>query len=455
MPGPAAGHPIASYPNHPSLRGLALPTERASSGFLVLSGEPPARAATSEPRSPDVSVIVPCWNRVTTIDRALSSILDEREVALEVVVVDDGSTDGTAEAVRRIAERDPRVVLLVSPENEGPSAARNRALPAVRGQWLAFVDADDRLPPGALAALYRAATATDALAVIGQRLWSDGVRTWITHLYDQPDIRAPGRKSLARNPGLLYYAAPTGKLFHRSCWQGLTFEGRILGDQPWTLRALLRAGDRIEVIADDVYVWLRPPEGSDFVTITATRHGSPVVAAEAVRVAIGALRAVADEADRSLADPADRETVVAAYFDRLVRADTAGALARAAQSGDPAAATLFEAVTAYLRAAPPAVVGRSRATVPWLLLPPVAYWRQLPVSARAAYWSMVGAVARPQRDARDGPSPVARAGVWVLVRAGRRWRRPGSRPAVDALLGLASVAGAALVALWKRVRGRP
>jgi hypothetical protein len=412
-------------------------------------------AAAPEPGSPAVSVIVPCWNRVATIDRALASILDERDVALEVIVVDDGSTDGSAEAVRRVAARDPRVVLLSSPENEGPSAARNRALRVVRGEWLMFVDADDRLPPGGLAALYRGATATDALVVIGQRVWSDGARTWITHLYDRTDIRAPGRKSLVRNPGLLYYAAPTGKLFHRSCWQGLTFEGRILGDQPWTVCAMLRAGDRIEVIADDVYVWLRPPAGSDFVTITATRHGSPVIAAEAVRVAIGALRQVADEAGRCLADERDRETVVAAYFDRLVRADTAGALARAAQSGDPSAVTLFEAVTALLRAAPPAVVGRSRVTVPWLLLPPLAYWRQLPVVARAAYWPMVGAVARAQRGTGDAGALVARAGVWALVRASARWRRPGSRPIVDALLGLASVVGSVSVALWKRLRGGP
>jgi hypothetical protein len=421
----------------------------------VVSDELPVRAVPPEPGSPVVSVIVPCWNRVATIDRALDSILDERDVLLEVVVVDDGSTDGSADAVRQVAARDPRVVLLSSPQNEGPSGARNRALRVVRGEWLMFVDADDRLPQGGLAALYRAATTADALVVIGQRVWSDGARTWITHLYDRTDIRATGRKSLARNPGLLYYAALTGKLFHRSCWQGLSFEGRILGDQPWTVRALLRAGDRIEVIADEVYVWLRPPAGSDFVTITATRQGSPVVAAEAVRVAIGALRQVADEADRCLANLSDREIVVAAYFDRLVRADTAGALARAAQSGDPAAVTLFEAVTAFLRAAPPAVVGQSRVTVPWLLLPPVAYWRQLPVAARAAYWPMVGEVAKAQRGTSGAGSLVARASVWALTRAGARWRRPASRPVVDALLGLASVAGSALVALWKRLRNRP
>ena len=82
-------------------------------------------------------------------------------------------------------------------------------------------------------------------------------------------------KVLASAPGLVYYASATGKAFHRSLVGDLRFEGRVLGDQPWTLRALLRAGDRIEVIADDVYVWLRQPtELSDPRSITATSRST-------------------------------------------------------------------------------------------------------------------------------------------------------------------------------------
>ena len=93
--------------------------------------------------------------------------------------------------------------------------------------------------PGGLAAMAAVARSTDALAVIGQRILSDGERTWIPKLYDQPDAREPGRKSLVRNPGLMFTASVTGKLFHSTCATGLRFEGRVLGDQPWALRALL------------------------------------------------------------------------------------------------------------------------------------------------------------------------------------------------------------------------
>ncbi len=65
-------------------------------------------------------------------------------------MVDDGSRDDTAAIVEALAATDPRVVLLRQPENGGVSAARNRALEAARGEWIAFVDADDRLLPGGL-----------------------------------------------------------------------------------------------------------------------------------------------------------------------------------------------------------------------------------------------------------------------------------------------------------------
>jgi hypothetical protein len=399
---------------------------------------------------PQVSIVIPSWNAAASVGRALDSVLAERGVELECVVVDDGSVDGTADVVREIAARDPRVVLVASPVNEGVSAARNRGLDAVRGEWLTFLDADDRLLPGAIGALHGAAVRAGAAAVVGQRVWSDGVRTWITNLYDRPDIRVPGRKSLRHNPGLMFYASATGKLFRRSCWDDLRFEGRVLGDQPWTIRALLRAGDRIEVIGDIVYEWTRPRPGNEFATITAAKHDSAQLAAEAVRVAVGALQTVADEADRALADPSDRHTVVAGYVDRLVRADFAGPVARAAAGSDRGAAELFEAVAAFLAAAPPEIVAGSAAIPSRLLWRPVAHWRRLAPATRAGLWAMVAATDAADRAAPTGPlGPRAR--TRLLAAAGAAWQGR-ARPVVDALLGLVSIVAEAGLALRARMR---
>src|SRR6185369_16054412 len=96
------------------------------------------------------------WNAEGSIRRALDSVLAEHDLDLECVVVDDGSTDGTARIVAEVAVADPRVVLVALPHNGGVSAARNRGLEAVRGEWLTLLDADDRFLPGGLSRLHAA-----------------------------------------------------------------------------------------------------------------------------------------------------------------------------------------------------------------------------------------------------------------------------------------------------------
>ena len=342
-------------------------------------------------RGPLVSVLVPAWNAAASIGRALDSVLDDPDAQVQVVVVDDASTDRTVATVRAIAARDPRVELIESAVNGGPSAARNVGLPTLRGEWTTFLDADDRMLPGGLAALVDAATRTDALAVVGQRVWSDGRTTWISRAYDRPDIRVPGRKSLLTHPGLLYYASGTGKLFHRSCIEGLRFEGRVLGDQPWTIRALLRAGDRIEVIADDVYEWTRPAPGSTDSSITSRKHASAALAGEAVLVAIDASAAVRDEADRVLADPADRELIDAAYVGRLMRSDFAGPVRRAVETRDPGMTPLFEALRRFVEGTPPTTLVASRSAGS-LVRPPLVGWNRMTPAGRRAYLALLAAL---------------------------------------------------------------
>lgn len=115
----------------------------------------PLRGAGSRPPpdpAPLVSVVVPARNAGTTVEAALASALDGQGVPLEVIVVDDGSTDDTARLVSDAARRDPRIRLLRG-AGEGAGAARNRAIAAARGAWIAPLDADDRFRPGRLARL--------------------------------------------------------------------------------------------------------------------------------------------------------------------------------------------------------------------------------------------------------------------------------------------------------------
>ena len=98
--------------------------------------------------APPVSVVVPAFNRAGSIRAALESVLRQTWADFELIVVDDGSTDGTPEAARALD--DPRLRVIVTPRNMGASAARNLGIAEARGPWIAFQDSDDEWLPSKL-----------------------------------------------------------------------------------------------------------------------------------------------------------------------------------------------------------------------------------------------------------------------------------------------------------------
>lgn len=120
--------------------------------------------------APRVSVILPAYNAADCLPSALESVLDQSFRDIEVIVVDDGSRDATAAVAAAAARADARVRLLAggtgARKNMGAAAARNRAMAAARGEWLALLDADDRFEPGRLARLVALAQAQSADVVL-------------------------------------------------------------------------------------------------------------------------------------------------------------------------------------------------------------------------------------------------------------------------------------------------
>ena len=102
---------------------------------------------------PSVSVIIAAYNAANYIERACASALSQKDVTVEVLVVNDCSTDRTAERVLALSARDARIKLLATPVNSGPAAARNIGLAAATGAWCAILDADDAFAPDRLARL--------------------------------------------------------------------------------------------------------------------------------------------------------------------------------------------------------------------------------------------------------------------------------------------------------------
>src|SRR5690348_9715426 len=97
------------------------------------------RGGRGPPAAPRASVVIPTYNAAGFIHRTISSVLDQDFDDIEVIVVDDGSTDATASIVETFDDR----VRLIRQSNAGVAAARNRAIAVARGELVAFLDHDD------------------------------------------------------------------------------------------------------------------------------------------------------------------------------------------------------------------------------------------------------------------------------------------------------------------------
>lgn len=137
--------------------------------------DPGALAALAAPR---ISVGIPLYNRRALIGPAITSALAQEHPPFEIIVVDDGSTDGSGEVVQALARTHPRVRYLRQ-DNAGSAAARNRLLEEFEGDWIAFLDSDDQWTPQKLSAaveLMRADRAVEFVHSNRAHCWPDGRR---------------------------------------------------------------------------------------------------------------------------------------------------------------------------------------------------------------------------------------------------------------------------------------
>ncbi len=213
-----------------------------------------------------VSVVVPVHDVAGYLPQCLDSVLASHHRALDVVVVDDGSTDASGDIADAYAARDSRV-RVVHTANQGLGAARNEGLRHVRGDLLAFADSDDVVPPTAYAVLVRALERSGSDLVTGSVLLleqgPDGPALreppWMRRLHTPPRtaIRA------VEHPEILGDVFAWNKLYRRAWWErlGLSWpEGVRYEDQPTTTRAYL-AGT-FDVLAQPVYHWRIRSDGS-------------------------------------------------------------------------------------------------------------------------------------------------------------------------------------------------
>ena len=171
---------------------------------------------------PPVSIVVPVYNVSRYLPQCLESVLSQTYQNIEVLIVDDGSTDGSGSICDRFAERDPRI-RVIHTDNRGLSAARNLGLESISGAFISFIDSDDWIEPNTVETLVKAALQTKADVVtmkacmeyVGKTSYPRVVKKR-SHVYRGGDILAAYAEGLLGN-------AAWNKLYRAECFRDLRF----------------------------------------------------------------------------------------------------------------------------------------------------------------------------------------------------------------------------------------
>ena len=193
-------------------------------------------------KDPLVSVIVPAYKAEETLENCINSLTSQTYRNLEIIVADDCSPDGTQALARRLAAADGRVRVFTTPQNSGPSQARNFGMEQANGDWIAFCDSDDTLEPQALEAAVTAAQENDADCVVWSYVSEYGEVKKEKHIFD-------GDRVLTNSEMFLCVLGPLGeRLAHPEhihslspLWSKL-FKSSIIQANRLTIREIKEVG---------------------------------------------------------------------------------------------------------------------------------------------------------------------------------------------------------------------
>ena len=201
-----------------------------------------------------ISVIVPVYNIMDCLERCVKSICTQTWENLEILLVDDGSTDGTGALCDQLAKKDGRIRVFHK-ENGGSSSARNLGIREAKGEWLGFVDSDDWIEPQMYERLLGAALFSGASIAQASRdeIDEEGTR--------RPDVCAPPKEELTRSAEeflrtLLLHEGDCSfctKLVKRELFAGRAFPEGKLNEDFYLLVELLWTGAAVRIVPEQLY----------------------------------------------------------------------------------------------------------------------------------------------------------------------------------------------------------
>jgi glycosyltransferase involved in cell wall biosynthesis len=223
---------------------------------------------------PLISVVIPAYNRGRSVVRAVESVRRQTHRHLEIIVVDDGSSDESRVAVRNSLQREPRLRVIQHDRNLGAQAARNTGIRAARGTWVAFLDSDDTYLPDSLERRLAAAATGGALVAHGECLVRDDEGAM--RLFGTPPMQGDITHDILVRPGPTF----PGMLVASQCFSLLgDLDESIVAYQEWDTAIRLAALTPFAYVADPTFVY--DQRGSD--TISKDRRRSVIGYEQVVR----------------------------------------------------------------------------------------------------------------------------------------------------------------------------
>ena len=232
-----------------------------------------------------ISVIIPAYNAEKYLEQCVKSVQSQMYDNIEIIIVNDGSTDRPAEIIERLKEKDSRIRTLHKRKNEGIGAARNSAIELVTGQYVLFLDSDDWIDPNHISDLYDLLVRTDSDVSIAnftryiesenryeihitdndyyERIFTP--QEWFTYQYGKPHYLS------------VCFTVPWCKLYKRSLFENISYYTGSFGEDDRTTWKLYLAADKIAYMHRSTMVY-RVNSGS----LTQTTEQSTVFSVEPV-----------------------------------------------------------------------------------------------------------------------------------------------------------------------------
>ncbi len=207
-----------------------------------------------------VSVIIPVYNAEGFLTRCIDSVLHQSYQPIEIILVDDGSVDGSPALVDLYASQYSQVVAYHQ-KNKGLSGARNAGIDKARGGLLFFLDSDDYIEPDEIESLYSAMVATGADLVVGGFVYEnpDGQRG--SRLSPEPgvvDERGFWHRAYFDSPGdYVAYVVSCGKLFKRTAFRRVRFDEGKLHEDEFIIHRLVAQCKRIAISDAAGYIYVQ------------------------------------------------------------------------------------------------------------------------------------------------------------------------------------------------------